>query len=1061
MRFYPTKIHLTFLCLVLFSITLNLGCSKDTDVLLDTVAADSDISSIEEISTTTSEESELEVETTSEELSVDELFESRSVSFSPTNDAHYQLGKGYNQNIIRLEQNYRTSFLMFDLSPIEALGGTITGAILQFTIDSDDGNGSISVYKGTTNIWSEDNLDESTAPEMGVELGAIIKEYTIGTTEQIELNSSDISPEISTLILDHEDGNDLAFASKEHISKIGPKLVISYNVPAGSEEIFIEEPQENNTEEEDTNEEPMAVLDASPTSGGAPLEVNFTSSSSSDDNEVSSYAWDFKDGSTSTEMNPVHTFTEVGSYIVELTVKDNEGLTNVDTVTITVGEDENLAPKAVASSNVQTGEAPIEITFKGSDSTDDYNITSYEWDFKDGSTAAQANPKHTFTTPGVYNVTLTVTDESGLTDEGSITITVSENTNEAPKAIASVTPASGEAPLQVRFTGSNSTDDKSVTNYAWALNPGGANAADFNYTYANPGTYEVQLVVKDADGLTDSTSLTITVTEPSNEAPVAIATANKTSGEAPLNVQFTGTNSTDDKTISSYFWDFKDGTTTTSPNPDHTFTEAGNYVVDLTVKDAEGINSTSSITIKVNEDTSINAPPGYYVSTTGNTSNDGKSPSKPWSIAHAFYKARAGDVVYVKAGNYGNVKLDVNNSGTSGNPISFIGYKTTPGDINSSNGSTYTFNNYKSKGDNLDATKMPLLLGTRSNGKGSGMGIEIRQQNNIRIENFMIAKHEYGIFNSGGNNNIFKNIITTDHGDFNPQNSWSLGNAPAFTNLTGVGIRVVSSNQVEIINSIAINNGARGLALVSSQNSKITNSSVYSDNNTNPTDYYIMIYATSNSKITNCHVERVGDLAHYGHGISVKVDATYNQFKNCTTKGTSFELNNRIHHNTFTDCHVQGTGQALSGGWEVTNYSHDNTFINCSNDSGEGIVFSDWPEDDGNNGINTAAFNNTFKNCVITNVVIHSGAPINFHYNSQAGRLTSYARDNTFEGCTFSGAEYLFKVDRVNSGNKFINCTISDIENLRGSRTSNNTGLQLGVSFQNTTTSNIGFTLPN
>lgn len=987
MKFYPTKINIAFIFFVFVSILINFACSKDSDLLENSVLSGESTTSIQEIES--SENEEVTADNIEDEASVEEAtdasLEIRTSSFSPIHDAHVQGNKGYNQNIIRLEEGHRTSYLMFDLNPINEVNGNITEATLQFTIHSDDGSGTVTVFKGSSNEWTESDLSDTTAPEIENELGSIVKEYKIGTTELISLSANEMAADRSTLILSHLGGNDLAFASKEHVQSIGPKLVVTYSVPVGSEEIVIEETTTEETTAEETtaeetlneesseNEEPMAFADATPSSGKAPLEVTFKGSNSSDDIKIESYSWDFKDGNVETTPDPVHTFTEIGEYEVELTVTDEQGLTNKDTVIITVTEDEN----------------------------------------------------------------------------------------EAPKAIANVTPVSGEAPLKVTFTGSNSTDDKSIASYAWKLNPGAANAADFDYTYTSPGTYEIVLTVKDENGLTDTTTLTVTVTEPSNMPPVAVASANPTSGEVPLNVQFTGTNSTDDKAISSYRWDFKDGSTATSSNPNHVFTVPGSYVVDLTVKDIEGISSTTSITINANEDTSSNVPPGYYVSTIGKAYNDGKSPSKPWSISHAFNTARAGDIVYVKAGNYGNINVKVNNSGTSGNPISFIGYKTTPGDINSSNGPTYTYSNYKSKGSNLDASKMPLLLGTRSNGIGNGMGIEIRQKSNIIIENFMIAKHEYGIFNTGGNNNIFKNIITTDHGDFNPQNSWSLGNAPAFRNLTGVGIRVVSSSQVEIINSIAINNGARGLALVSSQNSKLTNSSVYSDNNTNPTDYYIMIYSTTNSIISNCHVERVGDLAHYGHGISIKVDAAYNQFKNCTTKGTSFELNNRIHDNTFTDCHVQGTGEPLSGGWEITNYSHDNTFINCSNDSGEGIMFSDWPEDDGNNGINTAAFNNTFKNCVITNVVIHSGAPINFHFNSQAGRLTSYARDNTFDGCTFSGAESLFKVDRVNSGNKFINCTISDIEDLRSSRNSNNTGLQLGVSFQNTTTSNIGFTLPN
>lgn len=689
--------------LLLFVFTIIFSCSKDTDLLLDSVLNDTEVS-IEQKNKEQAEETE--------EMTENNMI-SRTFSFSPTNDAYVQDTQGHDKTIIRLQEDFRTSYLMFDLSSIN---GPITNAVLQFSVDSDEGDGSIAIHKGSSKSWTEENLSIDNAPTLEMQLGSMNKSYKVGAPEKVVLNATNLQAENTTLVLTHSIGNDLAFASKEHPTNEGPKLIITYQAPADTpilDQVEEETPQEQPTTEEDNN-----------------------------------------------------------------------------------------------------------------------NTAS---------------------------------------------------------------------------------------------------------------------------------------------------------------------------------------------------TEEGNY----------------------------------FVTVNGKSTNDGRTEASAWNIDHAFDRAVAGNIINIKAGNYGNVRLIADNSGTVNNPISFIGYKNTPGDINSTSGPTFTFQDYKTNGDILDASKMPLLTGTRNNGIGSGMGIEIREESNIRIENFMITKHEYGIFNSGGNNNIFKNIITTDHGDFNPQNSWALGNAPAFKNLNGTGIRIVSSNKVEIVNSIAINNGARGISLVASKDSKIINSSAYSDNKTNPTDYYIMLYKTTESQVINCHVERVGDLAHYGHGFSVKVDAAYNQFVDCTTKGTGFELNNRIHHNTFTDCHVQGTGQPLSGGWEVTNYSHDNTFINCSNDSGEGIVFSDWPEDDGNNGINTAAFNNTFKNCNITNVVAHSGAAIDFHFNSQAGRLTSYARDNTFEGCTFSGANYLFKVDRVNSGNKFINCVIYDIENLRHSRLSNNTGLELNVTFENTTTSNIGFTVPN
>lgn len=81
---------------------------------------------------------------------------------------------------------------------------------------------------------------------------------------------------------------------------------------------------------------PVAVALAAPSEGAAPLRVKFDGSSSSDDGTIVSYFWDFGDGGTSRAVRPRYQFDHPGSYIVSLTVTDDEGLTDTDTVTIEV-----------------------------------------------------------------------------------------------------------------------------------------------------------------------------------------------------------------------------------------------------------------------------------------------------------------------------------------------------------------------------------------------------------------------------------------------------------------------------------------------------------------------------------------------------------------------------------------------------------------------------------------------------------------------------------------------------------------------------------------------------
>ncbi|WP_242528046.1 PKD domain-containing protein [Allomuricauda sp. CAU 1633] len=348
------------------------------------------------------------------------------------------------------------------------------------------------------------------------------------------------------------------------------------------------------------NVAPVAVATATPETGTAPLEVAFIGSGSTDDVGVVSYAWDFMDGgATSTEADPTYTFSTPGTYDVELTVTDAGGLTDTDIVTVTVSTNE--APMAVATATPETGTAPLEVAFTGSGSTDDVGIVSYAWDFTDGGTSIEMNPTYTFITAGTYDVELTVTDGSGLTDTDIVTIQVTElGGNQAPEAVASAIPLSGVAPLEVAFTGSNSTDDNGVVSYAWDFMDGGtSDVADPTHTFDAPGTYDVELTVTDGEGLFDTVLISINVTAPNNEAPVAVATATPESGETPLEVVFTGSTSTDDVGIATYAWDFNDGGSSAEADPTHTFNVAGTYQVTLTVTDAEGLMDTATITIEV------------------------------------------------------------------------------------------------------------------------------------------------------------------------------------------------------------------------------------------------------------------------------------------------------------------------------------------------------------------------------------------------------------------------------------------------------------------------------
>lgn len=172
----------------------------------------------------------------------------------------------------------------------------------------------------------------------------------------------------------------------------------------------------------------------------------------------------------------------------------------------------------------------------------------------------------------------------------------------APVANVTATPVSGTAPLTVNFDGSQSTDsDGTIVSYAWAFGDGGTSTAvSPTHTYSAGGTFAAKLTVTDSQGLTGSKAVTITVQAPVSQPPNAVATASTLTGTAPLAVNFTGSNSTDsDGTIASYQWAFGDGGTSTSANPQHTYTAAGSYTATLTVTDNSGLTGSDALNIVV------------------------------------------------------------------------------------------------------------------------------------------------------------------------------------------------------------------------------------------------------------------------------------------------------------------------------------------------------------------------------------------------------------------------------------------------------------------------------
>ena len=280
-------------------------------------------------------------------------------------------------------------------------------------------------------------------------------------------------------------------------------------------------------------------------------------------------------------------------------------------------EPENRAPTAAATASCTN----LVCSFNGTASTDpDGDTLSYEWDFDDDTAnGTGATTTHTYDEAfaGTRTVTLTVKDPDGLTASTTRTITPQVPVNQAPTAAATASCTN----LVCSFNGTASTDpDGDTLSYEWDFDDDTANGtgATTTHTYdeAFAGTRTVTLTVKDPDGLTASTTRTITPQVPANQAPTAAATISCDG----LACAFDAGDSADpDGSVASYAWNFGEtgvsdgsGVTTT-----HTYGEAGDRTVTLTVTDNDGDIGTKTYSISPTDE----ANPVEFVAATGLNGN--------------------------------------------------------------------------------------------------------------------------------------------------------------------------------------------------------------------------------------------------------------------------------------------------------------------------------------------------------------------------------------------------------------------------------------------------------
>nr|XP_006051260.2 dyslexia-associated protein KIAA0319 homolog [Bubalus bubalis]XP_006051261.2 dyslexia-associated protein KIAA0319 homolog [Bubalus bubalis]XP_025122201.1 dyslexia-associated protein KIAA0319 homolog [Bubalus bubalis]XP_025122205.1 dyslexia-associated protein KIAA0319 homolog [Bubalus bubalis]XP_025122213.1 dyslexia-associated protein KIAA0319 homolog [Bubalus bubalis]XP_025122216.1 dyslexia-associated protein KIAA0319 homolog [Bubalus bubalis]XP_025122220.1 dyslexia-associated protein KIAA len=355
-------------------------------------------------------------------------------------------------------------------------------------------------------------------------------------------------------------------------------------------------------------------------------------SQSTDDTKIVSYHWEevngpFREEKTSADSAVLHLSNLVpGNYTFRLTVTDSDGATNSTTAALIVNSAVDYPPVANAGPNQTITLPQNSITLNGNQSSDDHQIVLYEWSLVPGSENQEVAMQGVKTPylhlsameEGDYTFQLMVTDSSKQQSTAVVTVTVQPENNRPPVAVAG---PDKELILPVESTtldGSRSSDDHGIVFYRWERirGPSAVEMENFDKAIATVsglqvGTYHFRLTVKDQQGLSSTTTLTVAVKKENNSPPRAQAGGRHVLVLPNNSITLDGSRSTDDQGIVSYLW-IRDGQSPAAGDvidgSDHssalqlTNLVEGIYTFHLRVADGQGASDTDTATVEVQPD---------------------------------------------------------------------------------------------------------------------------------------------------------------------------------------------------------------------------------------------------------------------------------------------------------------------------------------------------------------------------------------------------------------------------------------------------------------------------
>lgn len=279
-----------------------------------------------------------------------------------------------------------------------------------------------------------------------------------------------------------------------------------------------------------------------------------------------SFYWDFGILGTTTFKNPGKKINAAGNYKITLIVVNSAGCSDTVTKYLLV-KGKPLQAAIYAKTRYSTC-PPLKVDFYDSSLSGKFPIVKYEWWFSDGSYSTLQNPQKIFDKPGKYSVSHKISDSAGCTDSVFMKDYIYVK---GPSGSYSFDSTEGCLTLKVQFKATSSNAIK----FTWDFGDGTVFSGNPTvHTYTTPGMYIPLLILTDSAGC----PYTLPPVDTIYVNPGAEPTFTYTTSCTNIPTQFTASAKTG---VSSWLWDFGDGTTSTIQNPSHNFGAGDSFVIRL------------------------------------------------------------------------------------------------------------------------------------------------------------------------------------------------------------------------------------------------------------------------------------------------------------------------------------------------------------------------------------------------------------------------------------------------------------------------------------------------